>query len=319
MFGEDGADPDATLQLALVTETAKSPALVDALVALLPKLRFETRKDAAAVFNALVRHPVGPDERLPLVDHLAAASAESLRTILVASELCRSQSTAAGDGPDPALVSAVLAYGTMLREIARYEPLCRLLLFSPEFPRMFEYLQLPTFEIASDAAASFREMLTRHKRLTVEYLERNHDAFFGAYNAMLERGNYVTRRQSLKLLGELLLDRANVASMMRYIGGVENLCLMMNLLRDEARSIQFEAFHVFKVFVANPNKPAPVLSILRKNREKLIGYLANFQNDREEEQFVEEKAMLTRLLEQMGEGEGAGGGGGGEGDGDATR
>jgi calcium binding protein 39 len=24
---------------------------------------------------------------------------------------------------------------------------------------------------------------------------------------------------------------------------------MMNLLRDEARSIQFEAFHVFKVFV----------------------------------------------------------------------
>jgi calcium binding protein 39 len=71
--------------------------------------------------------------------------------------------------------------------------------------------------------------------------------------------------------------------------------------------------------VANPNKPAPVLSILRKNREKLIGYLANFQNDREEEQFVEEKAMLTRLLEQMGEGEGAGGGGGGEGDGDATR
>ena len=116
MFGEDGADPDATLQLALVTETAKSPALVDALVALLPKLRFETRKDAAAVFNALVRHPVGPDERLPLVDHLAA-SAESLRTILVASELCHSQST--GEGPDPALVSAVLAYGTMLREIAR--------------------------------------------------------------------------------------------------------------------------------------------------------------------------------------------------------
>jgi calcium binding protein 39 len=31
--------------------------------------------------------------------------------------------------------------------------------------------------------------------------------FFGAYNGMLERGNYVTRRQSLKLLSELLLDR----------------------------------------------------------------------------------------------------------------
>ena len=137
--------------------------------------------------------------------------------------------------------------------------------------------------------------------LVAEYLERNFDVFFAAYNGMLEKGNYVTRRQSLKLLSELLLDRANINSMMRYIGSVENLCLMMNLLRDEARSIQFEAFHVFKVFVANPNKPPAVLSILMKNREKMIGYLANFQNDREDEQFIEEKAMLTRLLEQLGE------------------
>ena len=42
------------------------------------------------------------------------------------------------------------------------------------------------------------------------------------------------------------------------------------------------------------------------NREKMIGYLANFQNDREDEQFTEEKAMLTRLLEQMGEAEAGG-------------
>ena len=158
-----------------------------------------------------------------------------------------------------------------------------------------------SFEIASDAAASFREILTRHKALISEYFESNHVAFFGAYNQMLEKGNYVTRRQSLKLLSELLLDRANLSSMLRYIGDVENLCLMMNLLRDEARSIQFEAFHVFKVFVANPQKPTAVIAILKKNREKLIGYLANFQNDREDEQFAEEKAMLTRLLEQMGD------------------
>ena len=166
---------------------------------------------------------------------------------------------------------------------------------------MFDYMQLPTFELASDAAASFREILTRHKALVSEYLEGNFDTFFGAYNKMLEEGNYVTRRQSLKLLSELLLDRANIKCMMRYISSVENLCLMMNLLRDEARSIQFEAFHVFKVFVANPNKPAAVMSILMKNREKMIGYLANFQNDREDEQFIEEKAMLTTLLEQLGE------------------
>ena len=52
-----------------------------------------------------------------------------------------------------------------------------------------------------------------------------------------------------QLLGEILLHRANVKVMIRYVGDVENLKLMMVLLKDPFRSIQFEAFHVFKVRV----------------------------------------------------------------------
>ena len=52
---------------------------------------------------------------------------------------------------------------------------------------------------------------------------------------------------SFKLLGELLLDRHNFTVMTRYISNQENLKLMMNMLRDKSRNIQFEAFHVFKV------------------------------------------------------------------------
>ncbi len=59
--------------------------------------------------------------------------------------------------------------------------------------------------------------------------------------------NYVTKRQSLKLLGEILLDRANYTVMTRYISNDTNLKMMMNLLRDKSKNIQFEAFHVFKV------------------------------------------------------------------------
>jgi hypothetical protein len=59
--------------------------------------------------------------------------------------------------------------------------------------------------------------------------------------------NYVTKRQSLKLLGEILLDRANFTVMTRYIANEANLKMMMNLLRDKSKNIQFEAFHVFKV------------------------------------------------------------------------
>lgn len=53
----------------------------------------------------------------------------------------------------------------------------------------------------------------------------------------------------MQLLGELLLDRANVKVMMRYVSDSKNLQMMMMLLKDNSRSIQFEAFHVFKVNV----------------------------------------------------------------------
>jgi calcium binding protein 39 len=84
----------------------------------------------------------------------------------------------------------------------------------------------------------------------------------------------------LQLLGELLLDRANFNIMTKYISDQQNLRLQMTLLREKSKSIQFEAFHVFKVFVANPNKPAPILNILVKNKDKLITFLSNFHNDK---------------------------------------
>jgi calcium binding protein 39 len=67
------------------------------------------------------------------------------------------------------------------------------------------------------------------------------------FDGLTQSSNYVTRRQSLKLLGELLLDRTNYGIMTRYISNEANLKSMMNFLRDKSRNIQFEAFHVFKV------------------------------------------------------------------------
>ncbi|MCO5583293.1 hypothetical protein L7F22_037203 [Adiantum nelumboides] len=52
--------------------------------------------------------------------------------------------------------------------------------------------------------------------------------------------------------------------MTRYISNEENLKDMMNLLKDKSKNIQFEAFHVFKVFVANPKKPPVIENILRR-------------------------------------------------------
>ena len=121
--------------------------------------------------------------------------------------------------------------------------------------------------------------------LAADFLEANFERVFsGHYQKLLHSDNYVTRRQSLKLLGELLLDRHNFSVsttfclnpypftyktirqklefltdlsnlllififqvMTRYISNPDNLKLMMNMLKEKSRNIQFEAFHVFKV------------------------------------------------------------------------
>lgn len=143
------------------------------------------------------------------------------------------------------------------------------------------YIETTTFGISTDAYTSLKETLTRHKPMVAEYLDKNYDRFFNSFTTLILSNNYVTKRQSLKLLGEILLDRANFNVMTRYIANDANLKMMMNLLRDKSKNIQFEAFHVFKVFVANPKKPPQIEAILRRNKEKLLVFLKNFHNDKD--------------------------------------
>lgn len=149
------------------------------------------------------------------------------------------------------------------------------------------------------------------------FLQTNFDAFFTKYNSMLVQSeSYVTKRQSIKLLGEILLDRANYNVMTQYVDSGEHLKIIMKLLRDDRKMINYEGFHVFKVridnhdgfgsclqeqvFVANPNKSVAVQRILISNRDKLLRFLPSFLEDRtEDEQFIDEKSFLIRQIEQL--------------------
>lgn len=46
--------------------------------------------------------------------------------------------------------------GTMLRECARYEALAKILLYSEEFYHFFKFVEVSTFDIASDAFSTFK-------------------------------------------------------------------------------------------------------------------------------------------------------------------
>lgn len=94
-----------------------------------------------------------------------------------------------------------------------------------------------------------QDLLTRHKSVVAQFLQTNYDNFFAKYNDLLKSSNYVAKRQSIKLLGEILLDRANYTIMTMYVDSADHLKLTMNLLRDKSRNVQYEAFHVFKVWI----------------------------------------------------------------------
>lgn len=55
-----------------------------------------------------------------------------------------------------------------------------------------------------------------------------------------------------------------------------------------------------QVFVANPNKPRPILEILLRNQDKLVDFLTRFHTERsEDEQFNDEKAYLIKQIKEL--------------------
>ncbi|CAB1458599.1 unnamed protein product [Pleuronectes platessa] len=280
LCGINDKEPHTETVAQLAQELYNSGLLIS-LVENLQVIDFERKKDVCQIFNNILRRQIGT--RSPTVEYLCSHQ-EVLFTLL--------------KGYDTAQVA--LNCGIMLRECIRHEPLAKIILHSEDFHSFFTYVEMSPFDIASDAFATFKDLLTRHKVLVAEFLEQNYDAVFVNYEKLLLSENYVTKRQSLKLLGELLLDRKNFTVMTRYISKPENLKLMMNLLRDKSSNIQFEAFHVFKVFVANPNKTQPIIDILLKNQTKLIDFLSNFQKDRsDDELFNNEKTYIIKQIRDL--------------------
>ena len=96
------------------------------------------------------------------------------------------------------------------------------------------------------------------------------------------------------------MEPANFEIMTRYIDDAENLKLLMNLLRDKSKSIQLEAFHVFRIFVSNPSKNKPIYDILLKNQRKLLDFLEAFQPGKDDDCFEEEKQVVIQQIVDLG-------------------
>ncbi|KAI3774859.1 hypothetical protein L1987_49422 [Smallanthus sonchifolius] len=123
-------------------------------------------------------------------------------------------------------------------------------------------------ELAISHGAILRECIrhqvaAKHKSTVAEFLSKNYDWFFQEYNTLLESPNYISRR---------------------------------NAVMDSNKTIQLEAFHVFKLFPANQRKPQEIVNVLIANRSKLIRFFSDFTFEKADEQFESDKAEVVKEI-----------------------
>ncbi|KAG7011876.1 putative MO25-like protein, partial [Cucurbita argyrosperma subsp. argyrosperma] len=282
LYGNGGAEPNADACAQLTQEFFKENTF-RLLVVCIPRLNSGLRQCATHVLANLQRQQV--KSRIIASEYLE--NNMDIMDILI---------------PGYEDSDIALTYGAIARECIQHQ----YVLESENMRKFFDY-----------------KLLTRHKSTVAAFLTNNYDWFFEVYNTqLLESTNYITKRHAVKLmnmsitvprtgassfmilkldtllqlLGDLLLDNSNAAVMVKYVSSLENLRVLMNLLRDPNKTIQRDAFDVFKLFVANKNKPSEIIGILVANRTKLLLFLDGLKLDKVDEGFEEDKALIIREI-----------------------
>lgn len=307
----------ATVQgLASPTLRTLIPRLIDNLH-LLP---FESRKHVAAIFNYLLVCGLEGNDRDTYVTimndfcHYIDGMFESILTPIL-------------KGHHYGPVDVVLHCGSMYRSCFRHAILFRQLVCTTQrveqyvYPFLDKFAPLPNFDVSSDAMDSLKLVMTagcdnqgllfideKSQRdmaeMAAAFLSRDYEGIWDErFNPELlsDKAGYMVKRIALQILSTVLLTRSNYAVMIRYVNSRPNLILVMKLLRDTSPHISLDAFHVFKVFVANPNKLPEVEKILRDNSQKLCAYLETLHQDKEmnDQQFADEKKLIITTIRNL--------------------
>lgn len=192
-----------------------------------------------------------------------------------------------------------LQYGVVLRSCARHRDLVTAFIDSGLMLELLKHTRDSSFDISTDAFCSVSEMLLEHKDVAAAWLLQHGGDFFEMLNDLLRSDVYTAQRQALKLLKEIVRDLKFCKVMRTYVNDEQNLKIVMNLLKDPSKAIQLDAFQLFVVFAANPDKSNKVHQILYRNRDKLISLTQGLAPAKPDPAFEKEQRLVVERLQQM--------------------
>ncbi|KAH8738611.1 hypothetical protein FG386_000606 [Cryptosporidium ryanae] len=153
------------------------------------------------------------------------------------------------------------------------------------------------FDISSDSITTLRCYLFISPEITNDYILKNNRSFFNnIFKYLIQSNEYVPQRYGLRLLNQLLSIKELSKTMTLFSGNCEYLKIFMNLISSNLETISFEAFHIFKLFIANPKKSNDIVNILKSSKNNIIQLLLQFQNNRIDGQFNSDKKVSFNII-----------------------
>lgn len=188
----------------------------------------------------------------------------------------------------------------MLRSCARHKELVETFFAGGHFLKLLRFAAQGSFEVSSEAFRTCTELLLRHKAASAAWLEDNTEEVFEVLNGCLAADEYVRQRQAVALLTRILLDLSFQRVMLAYVRDARHLQLVMNLFRRDSRALEVDAFHLLKLFVADPHKGRRVHAILHKNRAGLLRRVGQLAPKKPGDSFRRDQCAVLELLGALG-------------------
>jgi len=191
--------------------------------------------------------------------------------------------------------------GNIIRTFTKYEGLLSQILNLQILEKLINQVEDSRFEISSEAFETFRAIFTHkkesEKKIVADFILQNYDEFFRLYKSLINYDNYLSQRTCLKTLYEILDDPVNSEIMIKFISSKDNLRMIIDLLSNENKGIQFEAFMLLELLIRNISKATEpdIKTLILHNKLVLVKFIKGLEVESEQEYDYNKDVMLHYL------------------------